>query len=135
MITSVFKFFYGSTPDDFEMASDEHPFDPCPESPNCTIYSVEFSKPISEIWIAVKSAIQNLSPHKTEMDSETYELEAVFRIAVFGFLDDVKISLREADDDRSILYIKSSSRVGHSDLGVNRRRIKKIVSAINQQLT
>ena len=32
----------------------------------------------------------------------------------------------EFDEDQGIMHVKSASRVGYSDIGVNRRRVKKI---------
>ena len=32
----------------------------------------------------------------------------------------------EFDEDQGIMHVKSASRVGYSDLGVNRRRVEKI---------
>lgn len=40
---------------------------------------------------------------------------------VFGFVDDVTL---EADGTAKVLHLRSASRVGYSDLGQNRRRLK-----------
>jgi uncharacterized protein (DUF1499 family) len=52
-------------------------------------------------------------------------LHAEFTSAVMRFVDDVEFSLDEAT--RSI-NMRSASRLGKSDLGVNRRRIEEIRS-------
>jgi uncharacterized protein (DUF1499 family) len=50
-------------------------------------------------------------------------IQAEFISSVFGFIDDVVFDF---DDREKIVHVKSASRVGFSDLGVNRRRIEKI---------
>ena len=47
------------------------------------------------------------------------QLHATFKSSVFGFVDDVLIL---ADGDN--FQVRSSSRVGHSDLGANRKRLE-----------
>lgn len=134
MITSVIKYFLGSTPDDFDPVTGNHPFQPCPDLPNCAIHSVKYPVNDQKLFEATKSVLASLSPFETDFNSQSTQINAVFRIPVFGFKDDVNIVIQSTGMDESVLHIKSSSRVGESDLGVNRRRIKKIISAINQQV-
>jgi uncharacterized protein (DUF1499 family) len=50
-------------------------------------------------------------------------IHAEFVSSVFRFVDDVEFYF---DDEQKLIQVKSASRVGYSDLGVNRRRIEKI---------
>ena len=50
-------------------------------------------------------------------------LHLIFRTPVFRFIDDVEFF---ADEEARLLHFRSASRVGYSDLGVNRRRMKKL---------
>lgn len=134
MIRSLITYFYGSTPDDFDQVVDTHPFEPCPDSPNCTYHSVKFDLEASDLFKTVRSSLIKLSPYKIESNSQSLQIDAVFRIPVFGFKDDVKILIKPDPSAGSIFHIRSSSRIGESDLGVNRRRIKRILSLINQQI-
>lgn len=68
------------------------------------------------------------------VDSPSLQIGAVFRIPFFGFKDDVSIMIHSPKPQKCIFHIKSASRVGRGDFGVNRRRIKRIVSNINKQL-
>ena len=86
------------------------------------------------LFEATESALYSLSPFKTDIDLQSNQINAVFRIPVFGFKDDVNIIAESTGPDESILHIKSASRVGESDLGVNRRRIKRIIATVNQKL-
>jgi uncharacterized protein (DUF1499 family) len=53
-------------------------------------------------------------------------LHAEFTSALFRFVDDVEFFV---DRDQRVIHFRSASRVGHSDLGVNRQRMQAIVAA------
>jgi uncharacterized protein (DUF1499 family) len=104
---------------------------PCPASPNCvssdssddhSIAALRFSGPAEKAWQAAKEAL--LSLPRTHIVGETGNtLHAECKSAVFGFVDDVDFELRS---DQGIIAVRSASRVGYSDLGVNRRRIEAV---------
>jgi len=48
-----------------------------------------------------------------------------FRSRVFRFVDDVEFLF---DAQTRLIHVRSASRVGRSDLGVNRKRVEKIRS-------
>lgn len=52
-------------------------------------------------------------------------LHAEFKSRLFGFVDDVEFL---ADEKASRLEVRSASRVGYYDFGVNRRRVEKLRS-------
>jgi uncharacterized protein (DUF1499 family) len=47
-----------------------------------------------------------------------------FTTLVFRFVDDVQLLL---DREQGVIQFRSASRVGHSDLGTNRRRMNTLV--------
>jgi len=49
-----------------------------------------------------------------------------FTSALFRFVDDVEFYFMKKQADTTIIHIRSASRIGYSDLGVNRKRIEKI---------
>lgn len=55
-------------------------------------------------------------------------LYAEFKSRLFGFIDDVEFFLLESE---KIIHVKSSSRTGVTDFGVNRRRIERIRKSFN----
>jgi uncharacterized protein (DUF1499 family) len=67
--------------------------------------------------------------HVSDVRAEGHRLSYVARIPLFGFKDDVDIEVLLADGG-STLAVFSRSRVGHSDLGVNGRRVRKLLSAL-----
>jgi len=134
MMFLLLTIFSGSLQSDFQKKTDQpHPFEPCPDTPNCVIHSVEYDMPQSETYSIVIEALKKMDPHQHSANRETFRVDAVFRIPVFGFKDDVKISVEKKDESKSVLHIKSASRVGHGDLGVNSRRVKRFLNHVNQQ--
>ena len=55
-------------------------------------------------------------------ETETY-WHVEFRSRILRFVDDVEFLF---DRDSQVIHVRSASRVGYSDLGVNRRRVEKI---------
>jgi uncharacterized protein (DUF1499 family) len=54
-------------------------------------------------------------------------LHAECRSAVFGLVDDLELHLRQSE---GIIAVRSASRLGYSDLGVNRRRVEGLRSSL-----
>ena len=76
-------------------------------------------------WGRLQEVIEGMARTKILTTTPNY-LHAEFKIAVFGFVDDVECVL---EPESGTIQIRSASRVGHSDLGVNRRRVEKIRAA------
>jgi len=64
-------------------------------------------------------------------DRSDLRIEAVDTTMLFGFKDDIVVQIR-ADANGSRLDIRSASRVGRSDLGVNAARIRKFLALLQQ---
>lgn len=69
-----------------------------------------------------------------EGDNVERAYEFVERTPGFGFPDDISVRIWPLADGRSTLGIYSRSRYGWSDLGVNRRRVERWLSAIHREL-
>jgi len=66
------------------------------------------------------------------VDPQSMRIEATATSLLFGFKDDMVIRIRpESDGKASRLDMRSASRVGRSDLGVNARRIRAYFKAFN----
>jgi uncharacterized protein (DUF1499 family) len=57
-------------------------------------------------------------------------VSATFASSIFGFVDDVECRL---DASKEQIQIRSASRVGHSDLGVNRKRMEALTGLFDQR--
>jgi uncharacterized protein (DUF1499 family) len=135
MMLLILSFLIGSRPGDLPADTTlTHPFSPCPDSPNCIIYSTRYNVAPEVLHQISLDAINYYSPYSVEADSQSLQIKAVFRIALFGFKDDVSIVIHPANNGKSEFHIRSASRVGNSDLGVNRRRVKRILNFINNNI-
>ena len=64
---------------------------------------------------------------RTTITANTHNyIHAEVRSRTWGFIDDVEFYL---DDQNNLIHGRSASRLGHRDLGVNRRRLEKIRTA------
>ena len=52
---------------------------------------------------------------------KTDYLAATFTSSIFRFVDDLEIRI---DTGQEMIHLRSASRVGHSDGGVNRKRVE-----------
>lgn len=101
----------------------------CPESPNCVCTEFQhdtdhylppttYNDPeISTVRARVLSAIK-ASGGELLRERDNYFV-ATYMSGTFGFVDDMEIRI---DPDTQQIHIRSASRVGYSDLGVNRAR-------------
>ncbi|HEX2164146.1 MAG TPA: DUF1499 domain-containing protein [Thermoanaerobaculia bacterium] len=108
---------------------------PCPDRPNCVSTEAADRRhrvpPIPfrgapELALARMAAVIEAQPRATLRHREPGGLHAEFRSRVFAFVDDVDV---EVDAAAGVLRFRSASRMGHWDLGVNRRRMKRLARA------
>lgn len=108
---------------------------PCPDRPNCV--STESDDPRHRMRpipfhgdpafaLERMAALIAAWPRATIRHREPGWLHAEFRSRVFGFVDDVDVV---ADPAAGVLRFRSASRLGRWDLGVNRRRMKRLARA------
>jgi uncharacterized protein (DUF1499 family) len=110
---------------------------PCPNSPNCVssqstdavhqIAPLTFTSTPEQAFANLKSIIQSLPRTQIVTESPDY-LYAEFKSALMGFVDDVEFYL---DRNANVIQVRSASRLGQSDLGVNRQRIETIRAQMN----
>jgi uncharacterized protein (DUF1499 family) len=55
---------------------------------------------------------------------------AEFRTPTFRFVDDVEFYI---DEDANVIHFRSASRLGYSDMGLNRRRMEEISRAFEER--
>ncbi len=100
------------------------PVPPCPDTPNCERTSRTFEAAPDRLYQAALAALSDLSPVEMTTDRDDYAAHAVYRVA-FVFKDDVHIAVRPTEQGGGTLHVRSASRVGYSDLGVNARRVQR----------
>ena len=111
----------------------------CPDSPNCVctqadpsdqihcIQPLTYTGAASAAMARLLAMIKALPRATIITNSENY-LHVEFRSLVFRFVDDVEFVL---DDQAKHINFRSASRLGHSDLGVNRKRMEAIRQQFN----
>jgi uncharacterized protein (DUF1499 family) len=113
-------------------ARPDNPLPPCPDSPNCERTTRTYTVDPDSLFSAAQSALSDLGPVQLTVESSDRRAHAVYRVALI-FKDDVDIAVTPHEKG-SALHIRSASRVGHSDLGVNARRVRRFFRALGQQL-
>lgn len=107
-------------------------FHPCPKSPNCVstqsssekhiMDPIKFEGSLEEAKSKIIKIIKSLKRSKIVTDRENY-LHIEFRTAVWRFVDDVEFYF---DDAEKVIHFRSAARLGYSDMGVNKKRMKNI---------
>ena len=106
--------------------------EPCPSSPNCVVsvngdeeHQIDPITYNSDRATAKETLLKVLSvvPRTEVIDSTDNYIHAESTSRIFKFVDDVEFYFPE---DENVIHLRSASRVGESDLGVNRRRMEQI---------
>lgn len=105
---------------------------PCPSSPNCVcsldtdeqhaVAALRFQGDSVQAWKRLQQVIST-QPRIHVVSADDRYLHVEFTTALLRFVDDVEFQL---DPDGAVIHVRSASRVGHSDLGTNRKRIEAI---------
>lgn len=108
---------------------------PCPETPNCVssqaaddghrIAPIAFRGSASDAIAKLAGVVAAQDGATIVKRSGTY-LYATFATPIMGFVDDVEFVV---DPARGAIDVRSASRLGHSDLGVNRKRVEGLRAA------
>ena len=98
---------------------------PCGAAPNCVSSetNTQLEKQIAPLKGSLKSAKAAIiaTGGTITMETEGY-ISATYITKIFKFVDDVEIRRHNKDE----VHIRSASRVGYSDRGVNRQRTDSI---------
>jgi len=106
----------------------------CPNTPNCvnsqtstsdsehSVQPIAYSSTPEQALANLKAVIQDLPRTKIVSETDDY-IYAESTSALMGFVDDVEFYL---DKSQNVIHVRSASRLGKSDLGVNRKRVEEI---------
>ena len=111
----------------------------CPDSPNCvcsdnvgTAHAIEpfhLNNATAGAWSRIERIVREL-PRTRVVSCSTDYLHAECSSAFFGFVDDLELHLRW---NEGTIAVRSASRLGYSDLGVNRRRVERLRAILRAQ--
>jgi uncharacterized protein (DUF1499 family) len=109
-----------------------NPLKPCPGTPNCHIAEIDFNEGPELIFDKLVQALRKTGAESVSPEPGKLHVSAVYKIPLFGYRDDVTAQVLSGETSETILFIRSASRVGHSDLGVNQRRVKRILNQLQK---
>lgn len=110
----------------------------CPSSPNCVcsqdsgdhgIEPLAFKGDSASAWARLKEVVAARPRTSLVEETDSY-LHAECTSLLFRFVDDLEFQL---DSEASRIHVRSASRSGHSDLGVNRKRVEEIRTAFESR--
>jgi len=99
-------------------------------TPNCVSSQADpadrehYISPIKGEFSKVRRAVESM-PGVTVIEEKPDYLYAEYRTRLLGFVDDVEFL--QAD---GVIHVRSASRLGRRDFGVNRRRIESLRSLL-----
>ncbi len=114
-----------------DLALPENPLPPCPASPNCVRQTRRFDLPPGPLFDRAQAALEAIGASRLEATPEAHHIDVVF--AVFLFKDDVALRV-EPHAGGAVLHVRSASRLGYRDFGVNRRRLRRFFRALEKRL-
>jgi len=98
---------------------------------NSFLIEKEFTN-VEQIFKEIVSQAEDL-PRRSIIKKDKYYWRGVCRSLIFRLPDDLEILIKEINDKKTskgIIQIRSASRIGQSDLGVNQRRVNHLITKV-----
>ncbi len=105
----------------------------CKRSPNCVSSQANpadkehYIAPIHGSMAAVRKAVESLPRTRVIREDNSY-LYAEFRTPLLRYVDDVEFFF-----DGKVIHVRSCSRLGRRDFGVNRKRVEQLRKLIEER--
>ena len=136
----LFTILWGCSGNPAERHNSESPGSlDCPDTPNCVSslaknpkYRVEpfkLKKDPKTNWDIVHKMVAS-RPRTKIVSADNSDIHAECRSMIFRFIDDLTLHLIPSN---GIIDIRSASRTGYSDFGVNRRRVENLRKKLQQK--
>ncbi len=118
-----------------------HTIGPCQSRPNCvssmderparnvTPFKLKVAHKMA--WAELRAIVEEI-PRVRVAEEDGYYIRFEIKSKFFGFTDDLEFLLIE---EEGLIHIRSESRAGYWDFGVNKRRIKKIAQRLRAKET
>lgn len=113
----------------------------CPDSPNCVssratdperrVAPLDYAGDAEAAWQRARDAVAGL-PRTRIVTAEADYLHAEARSRWLGFVDDLELLHEPA---ASTIQVRSASRSGHYDFGVNRERVERLRALLQEDDT
>ncbi|MBA3610887.1 MAG: DUF1499 domain-containing protein [Rubrobacter sp.] len=130
----------GGTPPK-DLGVEDEQLKPCPSTPNCVstradanvrhrMEPIAYSGNSEEAMETIATAVEGSERAGITHRGDGY-LRAAFTSRVFRFVDDVEFTL---DEKEKLVHFRSASRLGSSDMGVNRDRMTALSKELKPKL-
>jgi uncharacterized protein (DUF1499 family) len=135
-LTLIISFTVPGTASAANVGIESGSLSPCPASPNCVVSQKADAKhtiaPITYHVTRDKAReallkVLTVVPRTQIIKQTDNYVHAISKSRIFKFVDDVEFYF---PSDKSVIHIRSASRVGDSDFGVNRTRLEQIRLAL-----
>jgi uncharacterized protein (DUF1499 family) len=93
-----------------------------------------FKAPKEKVFEASRQVIASMGLELIEAEPIQGRLEATDRSLLFGFEDDMVVRVVPAADGTTRVDVRSKSRVGRSDLGINANRVREFGNALRRKV-
>jgi len=116
---------------------------PCKRTPNCVSSQADpadgehYIAPLAvkgnaagDAIAAVRKAVESM-PRARVVQAEPGYLYAEFASRLMGFVDDVEFL---ADPAKGVVHVRSASRLGRRDFGVNRERVERVRALVEKRV-
>lgn len=109
---------------------------PCPDKPNCVLSTTTDQHAIEPFILAKDIKMKKIADLLTTLDThvsvmhDQHRIHAEITSRVFGFVDDLDLLLLT---EKRLIHVRSASRNGYYDFGVNRRRVEKLRALLKNQ--
>jgi len=113
----------------------------CPTTPNCVNSQAKDKKHYIEPILMTGTPLEvknhilkilNELKRAKIIVAEDHYIRVEFISKVFRFIDDLEFYFPNTKSKEMTIHVRSASRVGHSDFGVNRKRIEQIRSKFKE---
>ena len=116
---------------------------PCKTTPNCVSSQADpkdgqhYIAPIvlkgnapGDAIAAIRKAVESM-PRTRVVEAEPGYLYTEFKSKLMGFVDDVEFLF---DPAKGVVHVRSASRLGRKDFGVNRERIERLRTLLEKRI-
>ena len=104
------------------------PLSPCGQNPNCARARLDLETAPDVVKRAARSVLEDVSA--AEIRETENGWTATSRVG--PFTDDLEVAVVTAGSG-SVLWVRSAARLGRTDLGVNARRVRRVLEAVRRR--
>ncbi len=94
------------------------------------IVTLQLDRPVAEVFAAAEGVVGDLGWALVAADPESGLIEATATTYWIGFKDDVVIRVK-SEAGKTLVDVRSKSRVGRGDMGANAARVREFLQVLN----